>query len=219
MNGDWDFALDREAQWRTPNEVSFDRRIRVPFSPETERSGVGEMGFFRACWYRRRFQSPRREDGERVFVHFGAVDHTARVWVNGSAVVRHEGGYTPFSADVTDLLKGGQEEIVVHAEDDPSDLTKPRGKQDWQREPHSIWYPRCTGIWQTVWLEVVPATRIGKVRWTANLARWEIALDVRIEGVERDNLKLAVTLSVGDTVVVRDSYAPARRTWPGGPWR
>ena len=207
LNGEWEFALDREAHWRTPAEVSFDRRIQVPFSPETERSGIAETGFFRACWYRRQFQGPKRKENERVFVHFGAVDHTARVWVNGSRVIRHEGGYTPFSADITDLLKGGEEEIVVHAEDDPSDLTKPRGKQDWQRDPHSIWYPRCTGIWQTVWLEVIPPTRIGKVRWTANLARWEIALDARIEGVERENLKLAVTLSVGNTVIVRDTYA------------
>ncbi len=76
------------------------------------------------------------------------------MWVNGRLVARHEGGYTPFVADVTDALRaGGPQTIVVRAEDDPHDLAKPRGKQDWQLEPHSIWYPRTTGIWQTVWLE------------------------------------------------------------------
>src|SRR5205823_7058731 len=161
LNGDWEFAIDRDARWRMPSEVAYERRILVPFAPETVRSGVGERGFFRACWYRRTFSAPQRAAGDRVLLHFGAVDHSAIVWVNGARVVRHEGGYTPFSADVTDQLRGGNEEIVVQCEDDPADLAKPRGKQDWQLEPHSIWYPRCSGIWQTVWVEVVPETRIG----------------------------------------------------------
>ena len=207
LDGQWEFALDPEARWWTPGEVSFDRRVLVPFAPETERSGVRATGFFRACWYRRKFRAPPRRDGERVLVHFGAVDYLARVWVNGARVVKHEGGYTPFSADVTDLLRGGEEEIVVQAMDDPKDLAKPRGKQDWQLEPHSIWYPRCTGIWQTVWLEVVPATRIGKLRWTASLARWEIAIDARIEGEQRQGLRLAVALFAAGRVLARDSYA------------
>ena len=207
LNGEWDFALDPDARWRTPAEVNYDRRIQVPYAPETKRSGIGLTNFLRAAWYRRTFRFPPRAVSERVFLHFGAVDYTARVWVNGSLVIRHDGGYTPFSADITDLLHGGDEELVVSAEDDPADLEKPRGKQDWQREPHSIWYQRCTGIWQTVWVEVVPATRIGKLRWTANLARWEIALDARIEGVQRENLRLAVTLSVAGKVLVHDTYA------------
>ena len=96
-------------------------------------------------------------DGERLLLHFGAVDWAATVWVNGSLVVRHEGGYTPFYADITDaLLPSGEQTVVVRADDDPADLGKPRGKQDWQLEPHSIWYPRTTGIWQTVWMERVP---------------------------------------------------------------
>ena len=95
--------------------------------------------------------------------------------MNGTLVCTHAGGYTPFHADITDALKeGGPQDIVVRAEDDPEDLAKPRGKQDWQVEPHSIWYPRTTGIWQTVWLETVPATRIRSVQWTASLERWEL---------------------------------------------
>ena len=89
----------------------------------------------------------------------------------------HEGGYTPFSVDITGRCGDGAQTIVVRADDDPHDLAKPRGKQDWQLEPHSIWYPRTTGIWQTVWLEGVPATRIGTLRWTPNLERWEIGLE------------------------------------------
>ena len=78
--------------------------IRVPFAPETPASGVGDTGLFRVCWYRRRFDAPNISDGQRVVLHFGAVDYAAVVWVNGRVVAQHEGGYTLFSADVTDFL-------------------------------------------------------------------------------------------------------------------
>src|SRR5205814_5456149 len=101
-----------------------------------------------------------------VLLHFGAIDYYSTIWFNGHVAATHEGGYTPITVDVTRLLRQGAPQIlVVRAEDDPADLAKPRGKQDWQLEPHSIWYPRTTGIWQTVWVEVVPETRIGKLRW------------------------------------------------------
>ncbi len=160
LDGVWSFALDPEAALTSPAEVAWKRAIEVPFAPETIRSGIGETGFLRACWYRRFFEAPRLRDGERLILHFGAVDYAATVWIEGSIAGRHEGGYTPFSLDITDLLQQGKAvEIVVRAEDDPHDLAKPREKQDWEIEPHSIWYPRTTGIWQTVWMERVPATR------------------------------------------------------------
>jgi beta-galactosidase/beta-glucuronidase len=96
---------------------------------------------------------------------------------------------------------------VVRAEDDPADLAKPRGKQDWQLEPHSIWYPRTTGIWQSVWLERVPALRIASVRWTPNLARWELGLEVQVEGAARGPVRLAVRLGARGMVLADDSYA------------
>ena len=97
-------------------------------------------------------------DGQRLLLHFGAVDTTSIVWINGQPAARHEGGYTPFRVDVTPLhVSSEPQTVVVRAFDDPLDLAKPRGKQDWLLEPHSIWYPRTTGIWQTVWLERVPS--------------------------------------------------------------
>ena len=94
-----------------------------------------------------------------MILRFGAVDYAARVWVNGGLPATHEGVHTPFSADTTNLLDAsGVQVLTVLAEDDPHDLTKPRGKQDWQELPHSIWYPRTTGIWQTVWFERVSRT-------------------------------------------------------------
>ena len=189
-------------------QVDWSTTIIVPFAPETPASGIGETGFFRACWYRRRFDAPELEDGQRLLLHFGAVDYAATVWVNGRFAARHEGGYTPFQADITDLLDGdGPQTIVVRAEDDPHDLAKPRGKQDWQLEPHSIWYPRTTGIWQTVWLERVPATRIGTLRWASCLMRWEIALQAFLEGEPTGRPAAGGPARSGDRLLADDSYA------------
>jgi beta-galactosidase/beta-glucuronidase len=208
LNGQWDFVIDAEAHWTSPGHVRWNASIEVPFSPETAASGIEDTGLYRACWYRRRFTHDRPGPGHRVFLHFGAVDYAGTVWVNGRLATRHRGGYTPFHADITDLLDpSGEQEVVVRAEDDPDDLAKPRGKQDWRLEPHSIWYYRTTGIWQTVWLEEVPATRIGSLRWTPNLERWEIALDLRLEGERRfEPFVLRATLSVRDQVLARDEY-------------
>ena len=101
----------------------------------------------------------------------------------------------------------GPQTIVVRADDDPHDLAKPRGKQDWQLQPHSIWYPRTTGIWQTVWLERVPATWIGSVRWTPNVERWEIGFEARLDGERREGLRLNVKLCAGDQLLADDTYA------------
>ena len=206
LNGPWDFALDPEARWRHPREVSWDARIKVPFSPEAPASGIGNTGFFRACWYRRVCELPPQGPDRRWLLHFGAVDWHAAVWINGVYVGTHEGGYAPFEFDVTNVARDGTCEIIVRAEDDPHDLAKPRGKQDWQLEPHSIWYPRTTGIWQSVWLESVPATRIARVAFTPHLARWEITVEAWLDGEQRHDLRLAVKLRSGDTVLAADTY-------------
>jgi beta-galactosidase/beta-glucuronidase len=153
LNGDWDFAIDRGGRWRQPADVQWRQLIRVPFAPETAASGVGDTGFLYSCWYRRRAAVGPLPADARLYLRFGAVDYSATVWVNGAWTGEHRGGYTPFSIDITPLVgTGGEFDVVVRASDDPHDLTKPRGKQDWQLNPHSIWYPRTTGIWQTVWL-------------------------------------------------------------------
>jgi beta-galactosidase/beta-glucuronidase len=208
LNGRWDFALDPDARWATPDQVAWNATIIVPFSPETEASGIGDTGFYNACWYRRELDAPQLANGERLLLHFGAVDYATTVWVNGGIVVRHQGGYTPFTADITEhIVPGGAQTIVVRAEDDPHDLAKPRGKQDWQLEPHVIWYPRTTGIWQTVWMEKVPATHIAKLRWTSSLERWEIGIAAWLGGVNREGLRLRVKLTADGMLIADDTYA------------
>jgi len=209
LNGAWDFAIDAAGDWRMPSDVQWTTSIQVPFSPETRASGVVQDGQFRACWYRRVVEAPACDGRQRLLLHFGAVDYRATVWINGAFVGSHEGGYTPFTFDVTSCTPataGRGLEIIVHAYDDPLDLSKPRGKQDWLPSPHSIWYPRTTGIWQTVWFEVVPETYIGRVRWTPSLERWEIGFEAWLDGVRRDGLRMRVRLAVGAEVLADDTY-------------
>ncbi len=208
LDGIWEFAIDATAAWEHPKDVNWGGRINVPFAPETPASGVGDTGFYRAVWYRRSFETPVVTPGQRVILHFGAIDYSATIWVNGVVACRHEGGYTPITVDLGGLLRDERtQEIVVRAEDDPADLSKPRGKQEWQAEPHSIWYYRTTGIWQTVWMEVVNATRIGGIHWTPNVERWEISFEARIDGVRRDDLRLSLRAHTNGALLADDSYA------------
>ena len=210
LNGEWEFAIDAEARWRTAEQVDWNRTIQVPFAPEAPLSGVGETGFFRACWYRRSVDAPALEAGRRLMLHFGAVDYRASVWVNDALVATHEGGYTPFEADIS-AHAGGTLTIVVRAEDDPHDTQQPRGKQDWLLEPHGIWYPRTTGIWQTVWLERVPEAHIATLRWTPSVRDWSIAVQSRIEGAGPGDLQLQVRLSSGQCGARRRQLHGGRR--------
>lgn len=208
LNGDWDFAIDRSAKWALPGEVEWQTVIHVPFAPEAPLSGVGDTSFFCACWYRRVVTpEPGATVDSRLLLHFGAVDYEASVWVNGQLAGTHRGGYTPFCFDITPITTPGEPlEIVVRAHDDPHDLAKPRGKQDWQLQPHSIWYPRTTGIWQTVWMERVPPVSIGSVRWTPNLERWEIGLSAGLAGGSPDGLRLRVLLEGPSGIIADDTY-------------
>ena len=205
LDGVWDFALDRDAKWRRPEEVAWDARIRVPFAPETPASGVAIEGESLAFWYRRRLALPPLGPGERWRLHFGAVDHEATVWIDGRLVGRHEGGYTPFSVDLEEPPPAGAAgELVVRAFDDPRDLAKPRGKQTWRAAPHSIWYPRTSGIWRSVWAERVPETHLASLAWSADLARFAVALDAEAAGAGDRELRLRVRLAAAGRVLVDD---------------
>lgn len=207
LEGEWDFHIDAEGRCTTLEQVRWERKIRVPFSPETKLSGIGDTGFYAAVWYRRSFDAPPLGPNRRLLVHFEAVDYRTRVYVNGKKVITHEGGYSPFSADITDVLTSdGEQELIVWAEDDPADLAKPRGKQDWKLDPHSIWYPRTTGIWQTVWLETVPTTRVDTLQWSSSLERWDIGLDATLRAAAGKKLTLAVELRRNQQLIASDTY-------------
>jgi beta-galactosidase/beta-glucuronidase len=182
LNGSWQFAFDDERRYHRPEDaIDWTHDINVPFAPECRMSGIGDTGFHTVVWYRLEFDLPQR--GQRTILHFGAVDYSCKVWINNRLVTSHEGGHTSFHADITHALdQGPHQTVVLRVEDDPADLNKPRGKQDWQLEPHSIWYPRTTGIWQTVWLEQVPETYLKSIRWTPYFDGFEIGCEIQAAG-------------------------------------
>lgn len=206
LNGPWSFTFDDRGRFTKPTDIpNWTHTIEVPFAPESAKSGIGDTGFHPNCWYERFFEVDKG-DG-RVLLHFGAVDYHARVWVNGQFMAEHEGGYTPFSIDITPVLnENGPQKVTVWAQDDPHDLAKPRGKQDWQMEPHSIWYPRTSGIWQTVWAEVVKSSYIDCIRWTPHFERWEIGFEAFVAGELHDGMQIKVKLTVGCQLLVNDTY-------------
>ncbi len=211
LSGPWGFATDDSDTgirdgW-VENPEPFSRTIVVPFPPESRASGIAEPGFHPVVWYRRVFQVMSEDRAARLLVHFGAVDYRATVWVNGSLVAEHEGGHTPFSADITAVLREGNRDqvIVVRAEDRPEDLAQPRGKQDWQPAPHKIWYHRTTGIWQPVWLEPVPAVAITDLRWTPDLDRGLLGMRVRLNRPVDRPLHLRVHLSLRGQTLAEDT--------------
>ena len=197
LNGEWSFAFDDNdvglaEGWQNTGGSSFDRKITVPFCYQSELSGIGETASHDVVWYARAFEAPSDGD-ERLLLHFGAVDYRATVWVNGVHVASHEGGHTPFSADVTHALDGPENAIVVRAEDPSRDITIPRGKQYWKEESEGIFYTRTTGIWQTVWLEPVNRSRIDFLRLTPDVDAACADAKISLAGVEPGmSLRIAV---------------------------
>jgi len=173
LNGEWEFEFDDAnvglvEKWAI-SKPQFSRTIRVPFSFETPHSGIGDHSFHSCVWYRRQFRIPKTWRGQRILLHFGAVDYRATVWVNGILVAMHEGGHTPFECDITGTLRNRRGQIIVRAEDPATDRYIPRGKQHWEERPAGIFYARTTGIWQTVWLEPVPGSYMQAVRITPHV--------------------------------------------------
>jgi hypothetical protein len=167
LNGLWDYAIYPR---NSPLAMRYEGKILVPFPVESALSGVKRtVGAANRLWYRRTFTVPpawtRR--GQRILLHFGAVDWEATVRVNGRVVGTHEGGYDPFHFDITDVLIPGREQEVVVAVWDPTDDgPQPRGKQ--VKKAGGIWYTPTTGIWQTPWLEPVNATYLERLKITPN---------------------------------------------------
>ena len=164
LNGVWDFEFDQgvsgEARGLHRPDSEYSLKINVPFCPESALSGIGNTDFINSVWYKRTVDISKDDLKGRVLLRFGAVDYEATVFVNGNEAFSHRGGYVGFSGDITDFLTEGENVITVRAIDDTRDRMIPSGKQcRWYRSSGCS-YTRTTGIWQSVWLEFVPAARI-----------------------------------------------------------
>ena len=167
LDGEWEVSLGGKPY----------RKIRVPYCVESELSGIGEKGFVYDLRYRKTFRVPNGWRGGCVVLHFGAVDRTAAVFVNGAAVGSHAGGYTPFSFDITDALREGDNLLEVAVRDDVHEMF-PSGKQSDKEQSYGCFYTRTTGIWQSVWLERAPRERLLGVRFFPDAERGTVAMEV-----------------------------------------
>ncbi|MCA8978199.1 MAG: beta-galactosidase [Planctomycetes bacterium] len=174
LNGRWDYAVQQQD---APMPTEWQGEILVPFCIESALSGVGRsVGPDQRLWYHCRFDSATLVDGRRALLHFGAVDWECTIWLNGAKVGSHQGGYDAFTFDVTDHLRPGANELVVSVLDPTDAGFQPRGKQ--VRKPGGIWYTAVTGIWQTVWIEHVPASYVDALRMTTDPANGVARIEV-----------------------------------------
>ncbi|WP_339750946.1 glycoside hydrolase family 2 protein [Algoriphagus aquimarinus] len=179
LNGLWDYAIKAKGQ---AIPTSFDGEILVPFAVESALSGVGKtVGKDNELWYNTTFSTPKKSSKDKVLLHFGASDWETEVFVNGESIGKHRGGYDPFDFDITNHLKSGKTQNLQVRVWDPSDEgPQPRGKQ--VNNPNGIWYTPVTGIWQTVWLETVPAAYISGLRNASDIKSKEIIVTPEIAG-------------------------------------
>ncbi|MET7857624.1 AbfB domain-containing protein [Streptomyces sp. NPDC005318] len=201
LNGLWDFAVTgRDAG----QPAAFPDQIRVPFVAESALSGIQrKVTENDRLWYRRSFTVPAGWNGRRVQLNFGASDWQTTVWVNGTQVGAHKGGYDSFSYDITPQLNGGTNTVVVAVHDPTQTGGQAVGKQRINEvTPHSgggIFYTAASGIWQTVWLEPVATAHISRLDMTPNLT--DSTLRVKVQGTSAGGFGARVTVSTGGSVV------------------
>ena len=213
LNGTWDFAFDDDdngiaEQWYNVDVgVPQDklRDITVPFVYQTSASGIDEQQAHQIVWYQRTIESEPVQKGTAIVLKFGAVDYETDVWINGLKLGSHLGGHVPFEFDITDAIALGRTAeaiLTVRVWDAATDLTQPRGKQYWAAKPEGIFYIPSTGIWQSVWLETVPRTRIadssyGTVVRSHQLKSGELEAEIAIQNhVRAQDISVQLTASL-----------------------
>lgn len=213
LNGLWEYAITPIES--VPEEM--DGHILVPFAVESALSGVGRAVTENdALWYSREITIPKDWDGQRIILHFGAVDWKAEVYVDDRLVGEHTGGYTPFSFDITDALgKGRRHTLKVKVTDSTDKWYQPHGKQ--VTDPRGIWYTAVTGIWQTVWMEPVPSSSINSYYAVSDIDSGTLAVSVDAALADGDIVEI-VLLADGVPVVEAEGrevtlHVPDMKLW------
>ena len=208
LNGPWQFEIDRgdSGLERGLLERDLEREITVPFAPESKASGIEDVDFLHAVWYRRTVTIPADWEGHDVLLHFGAVDHDATVWADGTEVARHRGGFTPFTADLSAVAQPGDDVTIVVRARDPKSGPQARGKQSTLYANATCHYTRTTGIWQTVWLEAAPAQRIERIRITPRYPDGAFDVEANLHR-QSERLRLAVEIRDAEGIAATGEIA------------
>ncbi|MDQ3817810.1 MAG: glycoside hydrolase family 2 [Acidobacteriota bacterium] len=204
LNGEWEFAFDDENKGRDLGwhfGLPLDKRIIVPFPYQSEASGVNDKSVHENVWYARDFEVPADWRGQNVLLHFGAVDYRATVWINGKEVGHNQGGHVPFQFNISPFLTMGTNRLTLRVED-RQNPRQPRGKQSTNGRPHDIDYYCTTGIWQTVWLEPVPAIRIENIKIDTSARGQLIGINVHLHA-PASRWRLEAEALEGGTIVGR----------------
>lgn len=201
LNGLWQYAITTK-EGKAPKQYEGD--ILVPFCIESSLSGVQkEVGPDKALWYQKSFSVPNTWKSGRILLHFGAVDWMTDVWVNDIKVGSHTGGYTPFTFDITQAIKGKQNSMVIRVWDPTNDSYIPHGKQ--VIKPHGIFYTSVTGIWQTVWLENVPEDYIQNLVTTPDYDKATVHVEVGFSNPTKEVLYQVEVSYEGEPVAMAKS--------------
>lgn len=185
LNGQWQFEFDfgkSGIDRKFYERESLEKSIIVPFCPESRLSGIQYTDFIPAVWYQRKVTLTKEQTENNVFIHFGAVDYKSIIYINGTEVFRHKGGYSSFTVDITPYVKPGENKITVYAEDEVRSPLQPSGKQCSVYDSRGCSYTRTTGIWQTVWLEFVPKKYIQQFRFYPNVSQSRVGIYAKVVG-------------------------------------
>lgn len=182
LNGSWEFAFDDEnlgveQEWYLGLPEQGRRRIQVPYCYQSKAGGIGDTGKHSTVWYEKKFKVPEKK-AVRTFLHFGAVDYEAVIWVNGIPAGQHRGGHTPFSFEISKYYRREEEVTVTVLCRDSYSCAQPRGKQHWNIQTDRCWYTATTGIWQDVWLEFSGGTRMERAAVTPDIDKRQVNAEV-----------------------------------------
>jgi hypothetical protein len=208
LDGTWEFAFDDDDQGRNAgwhDGRALPHAIEVPFPYQSERSGIGTKDVHEIVWYARTFDVPPAWREQDLLLHFGAVDYSTEVWINGRLAGRNRGGHVPFSFNIAPFLVEGANRVTLRVED-RQDMHQPRGKQSSSGKPVRIYYWCTTGIWQTVWLEPAPPVRIDSLRWLATEPDGRLSVEVHLHA---PSAGWTVELDVLDETGNRVAFAQA----------
>ena len=202
LNGQWQFEIDAGDSGLGRGLLNRDLKdtITVPFCPESKLSGIENTDFLNAVWYKKKVTIPESWRGQRVLLRFGACDYDTTVWINNQEVMKHRGGFTPFTVSLKGLAEAGQEITITVRARDSHIPPQPRGKQSQLLHNHGCFYTRTTGIWQTVWIEPVPDTSLQRPQWTPQVANGGFRLDQPIHA-GRPGMRVRATLKDENGIV------------------